>query len=60
MQLNYGGVGKEDHFLLFENSYGAGDLVSAEQLQNFMQSTEHQIDVVFVAACDSEYIGKIF
>jgi len=60
MQLNYGGSRKEDHYLLFENSYGAGELVSGEQLQNFMQSTKHQIDVVFVAACDSEYIGKIF
>ena len=60
MQLNCDGSRKEYHYLLFENSYGAGELVSGEQLQNFMQSTKHQIDVVFVAACDSEYIGKIF
>jgi hypothetical protein len=38
MQINYGGVW-QNHFLLFENYYGAGDLVNAEQLQIFMQST---------------------
>jgi hypothetical protein len=60
MRLNFDGVKEDGHFLLFENSYGAGELVSAKQLRLLMQSTEHQIDVVFVAACDSEDIGRIF
>lgn len=60
MRLNYQDVREVGHFLLFENSFGAGELVSAKQLRLLMQSSDHQIDVVFVAACDSEDIGRIF
>lgn len=60
MGLNYDSIKEEGHFLLFENSYGAGELVSAKQLRIYMESSDHRIDVVYVAACDSEDIGRIF
>ena len=48
------------HFLLFENKQGDGELVSAQELSDFMKKANTVLDVVFVAACDSEDIGKIF
>ena len=50
------------HYLLFENHYGDGDLVSAQQLGEFIQksSKDFSFSVVFVAACDSESVGRIF
>ena len=60
MRLNFDEVREEGHLLLFENSYGAGELVSAKQLRLIMNSAKHDFDVVFVAACDSEDIGRIF
>ena len=46
--------------LLFENQYGAGDLVTEEQLTNLLKSSQKKIELIFLAACDSERIGKIF
>ena len=46
--------------MLFENGYGAGELVSAKQLRELMQKSAQPIDVIFVAACNSEFIGRIF
>ena len=48
------------HFLLFENGQGKGELVSSEQLGEFMRAAKAELDVVFVAACQSENIGRIF
>ena len=54
--------GSEDlsHCLLFENMQGDGELVSASQLRELMKKTNQELDVVFVAACDSQDIGRIF
>ena len=41
------------HYLLFENESGDGELVSAQSIGKLMNKTKHEIDVVFVAACDS-------
>lgn len=48
--------------MLFENYYGDGELVSAQELSEFIKksSKNFQFSVVFVAACDSEDVGKIF
>ena len=46
--------------LLFENQYGAGDLVTEEQLTNLLKSSQKKIELIFLAACDSERVGKIF
>lgn len=51
----------EGHYLLFENHFGDGDLVSAHELSQFMSSLRGEsFALVFVAACDSENVGKIF
>lgn len=50
----------QGHFLLFENEYGDGELVSAQQLSNFMKSAQAELELVVVAACDSYEIGRIF
>ena len=60
MRANYDEVRDEGHFLLFENSYGAGELLSAKHLRSLLDSHQHEIDLIFVAACDSEFIGRIF
>ena len=57
MRANFEDVRDEGHFLLFENSYGSGELVSAKQLRIFMQNSQHEFDVIFVAACQSRVIG---
>ena len=48
------------NFLLFENGQGDGELVSAQELSTFMEKDEANLSVVFVAACQSEEIGRIF
>ena len=45
---------------MFENSYGDGDLVRAQELDEFIQNSSKKFSLVFVAACDSELVGKIF
>ena len=49
----------ESHFLIFENEYGSGNLISAKQLRDIMKFSSHQIEVIVVAACDSQGVGEI-
>ena len=60
MQANQEEAHEESHHLLFENSYGSGQLVSAKDIRLLMENSPHPIDLIFVAACDSEEIGKTF
>ena len=46
--------------MLFETITGEGELVCQIELQNLIRKTMPKLDVVFVAACDSEFVGKIF
>ena len=46
--------------LLFENAKGFGDLVNQKDLMKLIAQQMPALDVVFVAACDSEFVGKIF
>ena len=46
--------------LLFETQTGEGELVCLQELQKLIRRTMPRLDVVFVAACDSELVGKIF
>lgn len=48
------------HYLLFENEQGDGQLVSASTISEFLKKENIKLNVVFVAACDSEVIGSIF
>ena len=48
------------NFLLFENENGLGELVSEESLRKLILRNLPNIGVVVVAACHSEFVGKIF
>ena len=43
--------------MLFETVCGDGELVSAKDLKELMQVSEYEFELVFVAACDSKFIG---
>ena len=47
-------------YLIFENEYGGGDMVSEEDLETLMKSADQKIKLIFIAACDSEQIGMLF
>ena len=49
-----------DYFLLFENKSGEGDLVKSSKLETFIKRKIPSLDLVFLAACNSEFIGNIF
>ena len=60
MGLNFEDMKEEGHFLLFESPSGEGELVSSKKLKELISQVMPNLDVVFVAACDSEFVGKIF
>jgi hypothetical protein len=47
-------------FLLFENQWAEGQLVSKKQLSKVIRYYLPTLDLVFVAACKSEFVGQIF
>ena len=47
-------------FLLFETELAEGELVSAKQLRKLIRQYSVNLDLVFVAACKSEFVGRIF
>ncbi len=47
-------------FLLLERENGEGELVSAKQLRKLIKLYSVKLDLVFVAACKSEFVGRIF
>ena len=51
---------EKEHFLLFEKQSGEGELVSQKSLNKIVKRSFSFIELVFVAACDSEFIGNIF
>lgn len=53
-------VAHDNNYLLFENNFGVGTLISASQLLKLIKSTMTSLELVFVAACDSEIVGEIF
>ena len=60
MGTNYMELKEEGNFLLLESSTGEGELVSSCKLHKLITSTLPNLDLVFVAACDSEFVGRIF
>ena len=48
------------NYLLFETYEGKGELISAKQIRKLLEKSQQKLDVVIIAACDSEYIGKVF
>ena len=57
---NYEEMVARGNCLLFETTTGQGELVSQIELQKLIFRTWPDLDVVFVAACNSEFVGKIF
>jgi len=47
-------------FLLFETKLSDGELVSSKQLRKLIRQYGVKLDLVFVAACKSEFVGRIF
>ena len=54
MGVNFADVRSEGDFLLFENDSGQGELVSQLKLKNLIKKSDLNLDLVFVAACNSE------
>jgi CHAT domain-containing protein len=52
--------GATQNYLLFEDEAGNGQLVSEESLRKLILRNLPNIGVVVVAACHSEFVGKIF
>ena len=50
----------EKNYLLFEKHTGEGELVSQKELSRLVTSQMANLDLVFVAACKSEFVGRIF
>jgi CHAT domain-containing protein len=50
---------QEGDFLLFEDEHLIGELISKKKLQNLISNVE-KTDLVFLAACSSEFVAKIF
>lgn len=54
-------VYKDDgDFLLFETKLTDGELVSSKQLRKLIRQYGVKLELVFVAACKSEFVGRIF
>jgi len=49
----------EEDFLLFEHEQLVGELISEKNLKNLI-SNVWETELVFLAACDSEFAAKIF
>ena len=60
MGANYMELKEEGNFLLLEGPTGEGELVSSRKLHKLITSILPNLDLVFVAACDSEFVGRIF
>lgn len=52
--------GSSVNYLLFEDEHGNGQLVSEDSLRKLILRNLPNIGVVVVAACYSEFVGKIF
>ena len=58
--LDYKAYRNDGDFLLLERENGEGELVSAKQLRKLIKLYTVKLDLVFVAACKSEFVGRIF
>ena len=53
-------ISDQGKFLLFETSEAKGELISANQIRQLIKKSFRDLNVVILAACKSEYIGKVF
>lgn len=59
MKENYSQCKNEGDFLLFEHEKLIGELISSKLLRNLINNV-YDTELVFLAACDSKFAGKIF
>jgi CHAT domain-containing protein len=59
MMENYQQTKNEGDFLLFEHEQLIGELISEKSLRNLITNV-WETELVFLAACDSKFAGKIF
>ena len=46
--------------LLFESAAGKGEKITKNELHNLISKKSGQIDLVFLAACTSQFVGEMF
>ena len=51
---------EKENCLVFEKDNGEGDLVDAFLLNKLISNARPKLDVIFLAACNSEFAGKVF
>ena len=51
---------EKENCLLFETPTGESHLITSQRLNSMIKCNIPDLDVVILAACDSEFIGKIF
>ena len=59
MKENYNAIKQEGDFLLFEHQELIGELISEKSLKNLI-SNVRETELVFLAACESEFAARIF
>ena len=51
---------EKENCLIFEKENGEGQLVDAASLNKLIKKALPKLDVIFLAACNSEFAGKVF
>ena len=51
---------EKENVLVFEKENGEGDLINSKLLNKMIWDKTPDLDVIFLAACDSEFAGRIF
>ena len=51
---------EKENVLVFEKENGEGDLINSKLLNKMIWEKTPDLDVIFLAACDSEFAGRIF
>jgi hypothetical protein len=60
MGMNHAALEKEGDFLLLETDTFEGELVSQRQLKRLIRAFSVELELVFVGACKSRFVGEIF
>ena len=53
-------VNEIENFLAFETKSGEGELINYKTLKKLIAQKVPDLDVIFLAACNSEFAGEIF
>ena len=53
-------LAEKTNCLLFEKDNGEGNLIDSLRLNSIIRKSIPNLDVIFLAACNSEFAGRIF